>query len=73
MYVISVTIPSLTKQMYKVLSVISATIATLLKNVFPALGAVARYTFRINIRDRLINLFKVREVLADEGNQKVQK
>jgi len=51
--------------MYKVFSVISATISTLLAAVFPVLGAVVRYTFRADFRDRLIGLYKERVALAN--------
>jgi hypothetical protein len=58
--VVSTTISSLNKQMYKVFSIISATISTLIPAVFPRLGAVIRYTFTVDFRDRLIDVYKER-------------
>ena len=46
--------------MYKVFSIISATISSLIVAVFPRLGAVIRYTFTADFRDRLIGLYKER-------------
>jgi hypothetical protein len=61
--------------MYKVFSVISATISTLLTAVFPRLGAVVRYTFTVDFRDRLIALYKERvaEVNVRDRLQKLYK
>jgi hypothetical protein len=40
--------------------VISATIATLVREFFPKLGAVIRYTFTVDFRDRVTELYKER-------------
>ena len=62
MVVASTTISTLNKQMYKVFSLISATISSLIPAVFPRLGAVIRYTFTADFKDRLIELYKERIV-----------
>jgi hypothetical protein len=61
--------------MYKVFSIISATIASLIPAVFPRLGAVIRYTFTVDFRDRLIGLYKERiaEVNLRDRMQKLNK
>jgi hypothetical protein len=48
--------------MYKVFSVISDTISSLVSAVVPRLGAVIRYTFTADFKDRLIELYKERIV-----------
>ena len=71
----STTISTLNKQMYKVFSIISATISLLIPAVFPRLGAVVRYTFTVDFRDRLIGLYKERiaEVNLRDRMQKLNK
>jgi hypothetical protein len=61
--------------MYKVFSLISATISSLIPAVFPRLGAVIRYTFTADFKDRLIGLYKERIAKADfrERLQKLYK
>lgn len=51
------------------LSVISATIASILAIVFPVLGAVVRYTFIVDARDRLTKLYKDRLEIIDFRNR----
>ena len=51
--------------MYKVFSVISATISSLIPAVFPRLGAVIRYTFTADFKDRLIDVYKDRVTEID--------
>lgn len=51
------------------LSVISATIASILAIVFPVLGAVVRYTFIADTRDRLTKLYKDRVEIIDFKNR----
>ena len=51
---------TLNKQIGMVFSVISATIATLVYAVFPRLGAIVRYTFTADFRDRVTELYKER-------------
>lgn len=71
--VISTSTTTLIRSISVTFTVISATIATLLSAVFPKLGAVIRYTFTADMRDNLIQLFKQRNVRANESNNKVQK
>ena len=61
--------------MYKVFSIISATISSLIPAVFPRLGAVIRYTFTADFKDRLIGLYKERiaEVNLRDRMQKINK
>jgi hypothetical protein len=61
--------------MYKVFSIISATIASLIPAVFPRLGAAIRYTFTVDFRDRLIDVYKERIALINlrDRLQKVYK
>ena len=56
----STTTASIFKQISVTLAVISATIATLVREFFPKLGAVIRYTFTVDFRDRVTELYKER-------------
>jgi hypothetical protein len=58
--VVSNVTPTLNKALYRVLTVISVTISSLLAAVFYRLGAVVRYTFTADTRDRLTKLYKER-------------
>jgi len=60
--VISTSTTTLNKALYSLLTVISVTIPSLLAAVFPRLGAVIRYTFTVDFRDRLAQLYKERIV-----------
>lgn len=71
--VLSTTTIAINKKMSIIFSVISATITTLILAFLPKLGAVVRYTFTANMRDSLIQLFKQRNVRANESNKKVKK
>jgi hypothetical protein len=54
--------------MYATFSIISATISSLLAFVIPLAGAVARYTYIANFRERVESLFKSRTEEADTRN-----
>jgi anaerobic C4-dicarboxylate transporter len=60
--VVSTSTSTLNKALYSLLTVISVTIPSLLAAVFPRLGAVIRYTFTADFRDRLVELYKERIV-----------
>jgi anaerobic C4-dicarboxylate transporter len=60
--VVSNTTSTLNKALYSFLTVISVTIPSLLAALFPRLGAVIRYTFTADFKDRLIELYKERIV-----------
>jgi hypothetical protein len=47
------------------LSVISATITTLLAVLYPIIGAVSRYTFVADFKDRLIEIYKERNAVVN--------
>ena len=67
------TVSSIKKAISLTFSAGSATIASLIAGLIPRLGAVSRYTFTANMRDTLIQLFKQRNVRANESNKKVLK
>ena len=71
--VISTNTTTLIRSISVTLKAFSATITTLIFAVFPKLGAVVRYTFTADMRNDLIQLFKQRNVRANESNKKVQK
>jgi hypothetical protein len=71
--VVSTATTTLNKQMYVVFSIISATIASVIVAVFERLGAVTRYTFIIDMKDRLAKASKYREILMDSSRKKVEK
>ena len=71
--VISVTSSSFVRGIAITIKATSVTIASLFIAFLPKLGAVVRYTFTANMRDSLIQLFKQRNVRANESNKKVQK
>jgi hypothetical protein len=71
--VVSTNTTTLQKSIYTVLSVISNSIVSLLVALFPKLGAVVRYTFIINTKDRLIKLFKIRSLLANKRQGTIKK
>jgi hypothetical protein len=71
--VVSTNTTTLIRSINVTLKAFSATISTLVFAVFPKLGAVIRYTFTADMRDNLIQLFKQRNVRANESNKKVQK
>ena len=56
-----------------VLSVISVTINSIIVSVFQKLGASERYTFLADTRDRLAQLFKIRNVLANKKQGTIKK
>ena len=70
---VSTSTTTLQKSLYAVLSVISTAIVSLVSALFPKLGAVVRYTFIIDTKDRLINLFKIRSLLANKRQGTTQK
>jgi anaerobic C4-dicarboxylate transporter len=67
--VVSTSTSTLNKALYSLLTVISVTIPSLLAAVFPRLGAVVRYTFTADFRDRLIGLYKERLTKVDLRNR----
>jgi hypothetical protein len=71
--IVSNVIARVNKRTYRVLTVISNTIAVILISFFPRLGTTVRFTFIINTRDRLLNLFKIRTELANKRQSKVAK
>jgi hypothetical protein len=71
--IVSNVISRVNKRTYRVLTVISNTIAIILISFFPRLGTTVRFTFIINTRDRLLNLFKIRTELANKRQSKVAK
>jgi hypothetical protein len=46
--------------MYRTFTLVSATIVTLVAAYFNRLGAVVRYTFTVDFRDRVTELYKER-------------
>ena len=64
-FIVSNTTTGLFKQMYATFNIISATIASLTAAVFPVLGAVVRYTFIADFKERVTSLYKSRVELAD--------
>ena len=58
----SQTIFTINKQIGKIFSVISVTISSIPSSLFPRLGAVVRFTFVADVRDRSSKLFKSRLV-----------
>jgi hypothetical protein len=73
MSVVSTPTISIAKALASVLTVTVNVIVSLIAAVFPRLGTVERYTFIINTRDRVLNLFKIRTELANQRQKKVDK
>jgi hypothetical protein len=73
MVVLSHAYVSINKGLAISLTVLSNTITTLIAGFISRFGAAVRFTFLANAKDRMVELYKKRSVLANTSNTKVQK